>query len=149
MYNKDRVLCAKVLRFDRGNQRRVLLSLKCCNKVCQLVESIALYDTEKQKHRVLVVGRCKNPKCGCLKAEFIYYDVTQGKFIHRSVPTAEVAATIKKFQKAPFLSVYSTKIRYGTMGNMHWKYHKNGCMYDFNNVLLEKLEREMKIYEDD
>lgn len=125
------------------------MSLKCCNRNCQLVQSIPLYDTEKQKHRVLVVGRCKNPKCGCLKAEFVYYDLSKGKFLHHPIPADEIAATVKKFQKAPYLAVYSSKIRYGTMQNMQWKYHKNGCMYDFNNVLLEKLQRDITIYEDD
>ena len=124
------------------------MSLKCCNRVCQLVESIPLYDLENHKHRVLVIGRCKNPKCGCLKGEFIYYDKKKGKFIHHPIASSEIAATIKKYRKAPYLAVYSSKIKYGTMGNMNWKYHKNGCMYDFNNVLLEKLEREMRIYND-
>lgn len=127
----------------------IVLSLKCCNRVCQLVKSIPLYDTDNQKCRVLTVGRCKNPKCGCLKAEFVYYDVTKGKFLHQLIPTNEIAATVQKFQQAPYLNVYSDKIKYGTRQNMQWKYHKNGCIYDFNNVLIEKLQHKIAVYEED
>ena len=123
------------------------MALKCCNKICQLVESIALYDTEKQKHRVLVVGRCKNPKCGCLKGEFIYWDNIKQRFFHEQIPKQNLKEIITKFKKFPNLTYIRTdKIRYGSMSNMHWKYQKNGNIYDFNNILVEKIQSELKQY---
>lgn len=124
------------------------MSLKCCNKLCQIVESIPLYDTLSHKHRVLTIGRCRNDKCGCLKGEFTYWDVKKEKFIHKSIATQDIPSIVQQFKKAPYLTVYSTKIRYGTMGNMNWKFQRNGCKYDFNNVLLEKFNREVVTYSD-
>lgn len=123
------------------------MTLKCCNKICQLVESIALYDTEKQKHRVLVVGRCKNPKCGCLKGEFIYWDSLRERFFHEQIPKQHLREIVTKFKKFPNLTYISTdKIKNGSFNNMNWKYHKNGCIYDFNNTLVQKLNVELKQY---
>lgn len=131
---------------DTGRRIGGSLSLKCCNKLCQLIETIPLYDTETRRHRVLSVGRCKNPKCGCVKAEFVYYDITKGKFITQPVPKQEVAKTIEQFKKAPYLNNYPTKIKYGSKDNMNWKYQKDGNMYDFNNVLIQKVRTELKVY---
>lgn len=122
------------------------MTLKCCNKICQLVESIALFDTEKQKHRVLVVGRCKNPKCGCLKGEFIYYDVRKEHFLHEAIPKNKLREIVSKFKKFPNLTYVNDKIRFGSLANMNWKYQKNGGIYDFNNTLIEKLNTELKKY---
>lgn len=124
------------------------MSLKCCNKFCQIIKSVPLYDTEQQKHRVLAVGRCKNSKCGCIKAEFIYYDIVKGKFIHHPIATDKVAEVVEAYEKAPYLAIFPSKTQYGTIGNMYWKYQKNGCKYDFNGLLLEKLDREVIIYND-
>lgn len=129
-----------------GQENGGSLSLKCCNKLCQLMETIPLYDTETRRHRVLVVGRCKNPSCGCIKAEFMYWDTKKEKFIYQPVPRSEVAATIEKFKKSPYLMNYPSKIKYGSKDNMNWKYQKDGNMYDFNNVLIQKVRTELKIY---
>lgn len=122
------------------------MALKCCNKVCQLIESITLMDTITQKHRVLVVGRCKNPKCGCLKGEFIFWDSLKGKFIHERIPKSELKNIINKFKQFPNLIYYKEVKKRGTFNNMNWKYHKNGKIYDFNNTFVEKLNTELKKY---
>lgn len=121
------------------------MALKCCNKLCQIIETIALYDTENQRHRLLVIGRCKNPKCGALKGEFMYWDRKQEKFTYVSIPKAELKGVIAKFKKLPFL-VYEKNHKYGTMANMNWIYQKDGKMYDFNNILVQKLSPNLKIY---
>ena len=77
------------------------MALKCCNKLCQLIETVSLYDTETQRHRVLVIGRCKNPKCGSLKGEFVYWDTKQKKFIYVRIPKKELQEVISKFKKSP------------------------------------------------
>lgn len=122
------------------------MALKCCNKLCQIIETIALFDTENQRHRLLVVGRCKNPKCGALKGEFVYWDRKQQKFIYVSIPKNELKNTITKFKKLPFL-VYEKNHKYGTLANMSWTYHKNGKIYDFNDVIIQKLDTVMKQYD--
>lgn len=121
------------------------MALKCCNKLCQVIETITLYDTETQIHRALVVGRCKNPKCGTLKGEFMYWDRVKGKFIYEKIPRNELKSVITKFRKSPFL-VYQSKTKYGSMANMNWKYQKNGNVYDFNNIFIEKLDAELRKY---
>lgn len=122
------------------------MALKCCNRLCQLIETVPLYDTETRKHRALVVGRCKNPKCGCIKAEFMYWDTVKGKFIYQPIPKNEVAKTIEQYKKAPYLNNYPSKIKYGSKDNMNWKYQKDGSIYDFNNVMVGKAKTELKIY---
>lgn len=123
------------------------MALKCCNRVCQLIETIALYDTEHQRHRVLVVGRCKNPKCGALRGEFIYWDTVQGKFKYIKVPKNELKEVLDKFKRLPYLVYQKETKRQGTMSNMSWTYQKNGSIYDFNETFISKIETEMKLYE--
>lgn len=123
------------------------MSLKCCNRLCQLIETVPLYDTETRRHRALVIGRCKNPKCGCIKAEFIYWDMTKEKFVYQKIPKKDVKEVIEKFKKSPYLINYSTSKKQGTMANLNWKYQKNGNIYDFNDTLIEKLDKEFKKYE--
>lgn len=123
------------------------MALKCCNKICQLIESIPLYDTENQRQRVLVVARCKNPKCGCLKGEFIYWHTTKETFIHEAIPKQKLREIIKQFKNNPHLTYYKEQKKFGTMQNMSWKYQKNGNIYDFNNTFIEKVRTELKQYE--
>lgn len=122
------------------------MSLKCCNKLCQIIETVPLYDTEIRRHRALVIGRCKNPKCGCLKAEFIYWDVKKECFCYEKIPKEKIKEVIDKYKKAPYLVEYATPKKQGSLANMGWKYHKNGCIYNFNEMLIEKLNRELRIY---
>lgn len=122
------------------------MALKCCNKICQLIESVPLYDTETQRQRVLVVARCKNPKCGCLKGEFIYWDMKKSKFIHEMIPKNELREVISKFKKFPGLVYYKEIKKRGTFNNMNWKYQKDGNIYDFNDTLIAKVESELKLY---
>jgi len=122
------------------------LSLKCCNRLCQLIETVPLYDTETRCHRALVIGRCKNPKCGCIKAEFIYWDKNKEKFVYQKIPKKDVKEVIEKFKKSPYLINYETSKKNGNFANMHWKYQKNGNMYDFNDVFIEKVKTELKTY---
>lgn len=123
------------------------MALKCCNKVCQLLESIPLFDTETQRQRVLVVARCKNPKCGCLKGEFIYWDMNKQIFIHEGIPKKELREVISKFKKFPNLTYYKELKKRGSFNNMNWKYSKNGNIYDFNDTLIGRIESEMKQYD--
>ena len=116
------------------------MALKCCNKLCQLIETVSLYDTETQRHRVLVIGRCKNPKCGSLKGEFVYWDTKLKKFIYVRIPKKELQEVISKFKKSPFLVYHRESVRYGTMSNMSWTYFRNGCIYDFNETLITHIK---------
>lgn len=116
------------------------MALKCCNKLCQLIETVSLYDTETQRHRVLVIGRCKNPKCGSLKGEFVYWDTKLKKFIYVRIPKKELQEVISKFKKSPFLVYHKESVRYGTMSNMSWTYFRNGCIYDFNETLITHIK---------
>lgn len=125
------------------------MTLKCCNKVCQLIESVPLFDTKTQRHRVLVVARCKNPKCGCIKGEFIYWDTVKEICIHEQIPKKELREVISKFKKFPNMTYYKETKKRGTFSNMNWKYQKNGNIYDFNNTLIQKLETEFRVYEQD
>lgn len=122
------------------------MALKCCNKLCQLIETITLYDTITQRHRVLVIGRCKNPKCGCLKGEFIYWDTKEGKFIHNSIPKSDLKEVIARFKKYPNLTYQKDTKKRGSFTNMNWRYQKNGSMYDFNDMLIMKLNAELRKY---
>lgn len=125
------------------------MALKCCNRLCQLVETIELYDTDTQRHRVLVVGRCKNPKCGSLRGEYVYWDMINQKFIYTKIPKSELKSVIEKFKKMPFLIYQKEVKKYGTMANMSWTYSKNGNIYDFNDTFREKISTELKLYESD
>lgn len=120
--------------------------LKCCNRVCQLIESITLFDTDNQRQRVLVVGRCKNPKCGTLKGEFIYWHTVKQTFIHEAIPRKDLKEIINKFKKYPNLRYYKEPKINGTFNNMHWHYQKNGNIYDFNETLLGRITSELKKY---
>lgn len=122
------------------------MSLKCCNKLCQILETVPLYDTETRRHRVLVIARCKNPKCGCIKAEFIYWDMKQERFCYVKIPKNKIKETIDKYKKAPYLIEYIAPKKQGSLSNMGWKYQKNGNIYDFNDILVEKLNKELRIY---
>lgn len=116
------------------------MALKCCNKLCQIIETVALYNNETQEDRVLVIGRCKNPKCGSLRGEFVYWDKKQLKFIYVTVPKKELQSVISKFKKSPYLVYHRESVRYGTMSNMSWTYSKGGCIYDFNDTMLEHIK---------
>ena len=93
-----------------------------------------------------MIGRCKNPKCGCIKAEFIFWDMKKEKFIYQKVPKNELKEVIEKFKKSPYLINYQTSKKTGNMANLNWKYQKNGNMYDFNDTFIEKVRTELKIY---
>lgn len=121
------------------------MALKCCNKLCQLIETVTLYDTETQRHRVLVIGRCKNPKCGSLKGEFVFWDTRQEKFIYQRIPKKKLNEVITKFKKSPYLVYHKENVRYGTMSNMSWTYQKNGCVYDFNETLIAHIKTDCTI----
>lgn len=102
-------------------------------------ETINLYDTEDKRHRVIIRGKCK--VCGKQKAQILYYDTKKEQFIYENIRQKDINTVIAKFKREPYLSNVITSIRYGTKTNMFWKYHKNGNVYDFNEVLIEKLER--------
>lgn len=101
----------------------------------QVLETINLYDTETNIHRVLTVARCKNPKCGCLKAQLIYWDKKKQKFIYQNIKSKDVHKVVEEYKKKPYLSSSAfQKIKQGCRENMNWKYQKDGSVYDLNGT---------------
>ena len=98
------------------------VSLKCCNKNVQIIEEIDLFDTKDQTHRFLVIGRCQNPNCGALKAQIIYYDIKQNKFIYEKIKNKELAYTIKTLKQNPFLKVSDLEVNSINYSNINWIY---------------------------
>lgn len=100
------------------------MSLKCCNRNVQILKTINLFDTITKTHRVLTVGRCKNPNCGALRAQILYYDVNKGKFIHETIKKKDVQKTIQMLQQEPYITDTSDGSKQGSYGNQHWIYGK-------------------------
>ena len=110
--------------------------LKCCNRQCFTTETISLYDTVDKIHRVLTHGVCK--LCGKEKAQIIYFDIPKQKFIYENIRQKDIKAVISKYKREPYLTNVIMSIKQGSKANMNWKYHRNGNIYDFNEVLIEK-----------
>ena len=109
--------------------------LKCCGRNVQILYTVPLFDTEKQLHRELVVGRCKNPNCGVLKAQIIYWDKDKQTFQYQKIPQKDIAKTIEAYKKSPYLTNINQPIKQGSKENMFWKYHeRNGIIKDFNGI---------------
>lgn len=137
--------------------KRIELSrlLKCCNKAVQILEQIDLYNTKNQTHRILVIGRCKNPNCGALKAQIVYYDKNLGKFVYENIKSKEIANTIKTIKENPELKLSDLDEKDGSYSKLHWIYgqtkikKENGKEYledwaiDFNGE--KKLVRKVNI----
>lgn len=99
------------------------MSLKCCNKVCQIIEEIDLLDIIGKTHRLLIIGRCKNPKCGALKAQILYYDTVLNKFIYKNIKSKNIKKTINEIKNNPLMSII-TKDKQGSYQNQNWIYGK-------------------------
>lgn len=103
--------------------------------MCQIIEEIDLMDTRTHDHRFLVVGRCRNPKCGVLRAQLIAYDKVQQKFISHSFKSKDVKRIIDEFKSNPFLDLRPVNDTLGTFANQNWIYgltknrKENGQMY--------------------
>lgn len=98
------------------------MTLRCCRKKCQIIESIPLYDTNSKKHRVLVVGRCRNEKCNALKAEFIYYDIYQGRFLTQSIKKDKIKEIIDVCKNEPSVLEIENNLKNGSKYNQNWVY---------------------------
>ena len=98
------------------------MSLKCCNKNVQIIEEIDLLDTTNQTHRFLVIGRCKNPNCGALKAQMIYYDELKKAFTYENIKGKNLAEKIKTLRNNPKLKIIDLNELKGSFNNCHWIY---------------------------
>ena len=83
-----------------------------------------LKDTVRQEHRFLIIGRCKNPKCGALRAQIIGYDKNLGKFVTTTIRSKDVKKTIEEIKKNPLYEIKSQMQSQGTESNQHWIYGK-------------------------
>lgn len=129
-------------------------ALKCCGRNVQIIKEIDLFDTKSQTHRFLIIGRCRNPKCGVLRAQIIYFDVNKGKFIRETIKSKDVHDTIKSLQDNPFLQLNDLSEKEGSYSNQNWIFgqtkitKENGKQYiedwaiDFNGnkKLVSKRE---------
>lgn len=113
--------------------------LKCCNCQCLTKETISLYDTVDKTHRVIIHGVCK--KCGKHKAQLVFFDIRRERFIYENIRQKDISSVIAKYKREPYLSNVITSVRQGSKSNMNWKYHRNGNIYDFNEVLIENAIR--------
>lgn len=111
--------------------------LKCCNRAVQIIKEIDLLDTRTQTHRFLVIGRCKNPNCGALKAQIIYYDIKQGKFIRELIKSKDVQKTIKTLEDNPFLQLNDLADKQGNYSNQNWIYGKTKIVNEDNQLWIE------------
>ena len=121
------------------------MSLKCCNKYCQILETIPLRGSEGVANKVLTVGRCRNPKCGCLKAQIIYFDCIKGQFVYENIRSKDVIEVVQKYKNEPYLTDIPKSLKFGSRANMSWKFQKNGSIFDFNNTFIDKLKSELII----
>lgn len=117
-----------------GGTGEYCLLLKCCNRQCVTQETINLYDTIDKRHRVIILGVCK--KCGKRKAQLIYFDIPNGVFRYENIRQKDINIVVAKYKQEPYLSNVITSLRQGSRANMNWKYHRNGNIYDFNEVLI-------------
>lgn len=95
-------------------------TLKCCGRNVQIIKEIDLFDTKSQTHRFLIIGRCRNQKCGVLRAQIIYFDINKGKFIRETIKSKDVHDTIKSLQDNPFLQLNDLNKKEGSYGNQNW-----------------------------
>ena len=98
------------------------MSIKCCNRQCQILEEIDLWDTVGQTHRFLVIGRCRNEKCGALKAQLIYYDLVKQKFVHETIKGPDIKKTIDLLKSNPDVQIKNDK--QGNYQDQNWIYGK-------------------------
>lgn len=58
--------------------------------------------------------------------------------MYENIRQKDIQTVIAKYKKEPYLSNVITYVKQGSKSNMNWKYHRNGNIYDFNEVLIEK-----------
>lgn len=113
------------------------MSLKCCNKNVQILKEVDLFDTKSQTHRFLVIGRCKNPNCGALRAQIIYFDVRKGKFVKETIRSKDVKATIDSLQNNPFLQLGDLNPKEGSLAKLNWVYGKTKLVQENEQTYIE------------
>lgn len=90
--------------------------------MCQIIEEVDLRDVQEKTHRLLIVGRCKNPKCGALRAQILSYDKKKQKFVYETLKGSDLKRKIDELKNNPSLIMGSEK--QGTYQNQHWIYGK-------------------------
>ena len=113
------------------------MSLKCCNKVCQILEEIDLLDTVDCEHRFLIVGRCRNPKCGALRAQLIAYDKRLGRFVKQTFNSKDVKKVVEAFKLDPRYEFKSLNDSHGTYANQHWIYGETRNKVEQGQTFIE------------
>lgn len=113
------------------------MSLKCCNKNVQILKEVDLFDTKSQTHRFLVIGRCKNPNCGALRAQIIYFDVHKGKFVKEAIRSKDVKATIDSLRNNPFLQLGDLNPKEGSLAKLNWVYGKTKLVQENEQTYIE------------
>ena len=98
------------------------MSLKCCNRVCQILESVTLLDTQTRTHRLLTIGRCRNPKCGALRAQILYYDSDKGKFQRETIRSKDVKRVLEYYKNNPSAMTVPNELQKGSRQNQQWIY---------------------------
>lgn len=111
------------------------MSLKCCNRVCQLIEEVDLRDVIGKTHRLLIVGRCRNPKCGALRAQILYYDTTQKRFVYETIKSSNVKRTIEELKNNPFYTI--EKDKRGSFQNQNWIFGQTKYKQEKEGVFIE------------
>lgn len=122
--------------------------LYCCGCYFKEERQLRLYDNVGYKNRVLYFGKC--PKCGVIKTYVKQYRITDGKYSERKPKNSkDVARFIRKYEKEAYYEIPDLKVKYGTTGNMGWRYvdaSKSYWVKDFNNVRQFKISKECKVY---
>lgn len=111
------------------------MSLKCCNKVCQILEEIDLRDAQEKTHRLLIIGRCKNPKCGALRAQILSYNTNKQKFVYETIRGKDVKKKIEELKNNPYYTI--EKEKQGSAQNQNWIYGQTKYIYNKTNTIIE------------
>lgn len=111
------------------------MSLKCCNKMCQIIEEVDLVDIIGKTHRLLIIGRCRNNKCNALKAQLLYYDIKKEKFIYENIKSDNIRKVINEYKTNPYFTIKEEK--QGSYQNQNWIYGKTLLKKESNKIFVE------------
>lgn len=111
--------------------------MRCCIEINDKPREINLYDTQKYSERILKIWQC--PVCLGLKALVEQYNNFTKRYEYdKPKNKKKTAEFIRQYEKEPYIEFIPVSIKQGTFSAMHWKYQRNGNIYDFNECLIEK-----------
>lgn len=121
--------------------------LYCCNGYFSAERKLRLYDNTTHKDRVLEIGQC--PKCGAIKVLVSQKRIGDNKYSERKPKNSKtIAKFIRKYEKEAYYEIPNLKPKYGTKGNMSWRYadaSKSLWVKDFNNVRQFKQDNAIRV----